>query len=51
MVDRHALQHEVVHGQAGAVLLQAGLQLFPAVLQGDLLLPADPDVADPVMAE
>ena len=51
IADRHAFQHEVVHGQAGAVLQQPGLQFLPAVLQGDLLLPADPDVADPVVAE
>jgi len=51
VVDRHALEHQVVHGQARAVFQQTGLQLFAAVLQGNLLLPADPDVGDPVVAE
>ncbi len=51
VADRHALQHQVVHGQAGAVPQQPGLQLLPAVLQGHLLLPADPHVGDPVVAE
>ena len=51
VADRHALEDQVVHGQAGTVLHQPGLQLLAAALQGDLLLPAHADVSDPAVAE